>query len=176
MKLITTLLLFFFLISCDSERKSTDTQQLRSELKEAFIKSEEFTLQIVDQMPPEKFSFKPVDTVMTYTEQWRHCAIYTCGQIAGRFGLSNPYKDKKPPIDIPKDSVMAELKKMYAFVQNAIMELPDDKLLGTVEFSKGEIPGWRLFYAMENHIIHHRGQCIVYLRLNGIKPKGYYGW
>jgi uncharacterized damage-inducible protein DinB len=29
---------------------------------------------------------------------------------------------------------------------------------------------------MENHIIHHRGQAIVYLRLNGVKPKGYFGW
>ncbi|MCU0354066.1 MAG: DinB family protein [Cytophagales bacterium] len=29
---------------------------------------------------------------------------------------------------------------------------------------------------MENHIIHHRGQAIVYLRLKGIRPEGYVGW
>ncbi|RZM10040.1 MAG: DinB family protein, partial [Pedobacter sp.] len=30
--------------------------------------------------------------------------------------------------------------------------------------------------AMDNHIIHHRGQCMVYLRMNGITPEGYLGW
>jgi uncharacterized damage-inducible protein DinB len=29
---------------------------------------------------------------------------------------------------------------------------------------------------MHDHHTHHRGQIIVYLRLNGLKPPKYVGW
>lgn len=29
---------------------------------------------------------------------------------------------------------------------------------------------------MDNHLAHHRGQMIIYLRLQGIKPPAYTGW
>ncbi len=176
MKYLLILNLLVVLVACETEKNKQDTRQLRQELKAAWEKSETYTMVIVDQMPEELFRYKTTDSTMTYTEQWRHCAIYTCGQLAGRFDLVNPYIGKKPTVNMSKDSVLAELRKMYAFVQKTIDQLPDEKLLGSVEFAKDTIPGWRLIYAMENHIIHHRGQCIVYLRLNGIKPKGYYGW
>jgi uncharacterized damage-inducible protein DinB len=40
---------------------------------------------------------------------------------------------------------------------------------------EGGMPNGRLRYALENHIIHHRGQCVVYLQLWGITPVGYLG-
>lgn len=77
---------------------------------------------------------------------------------------------------MPKERVIRELKTMYAFVRKTIDELSTEKLSTECDFAGETIPVWRLFYALENHIIHHRGQCIVYLRLNGVTPKGYYGW
>lgn len=77
---------------------------------------------------------------------------------------------------MPKDNIIQELKNMYTFIRQAIEELTDEKLLGVCDFAGDTIPVWRLLYALENHIIHHRGQCVVYLRLNGVKPKGFYGW
>jgi len=29
---------------------------------------------------------------------------------------------------------------------------------------------------LNDHQTHHRGQLVVYLRLNGIKPPAYIGW
>lgn len=77
---------------------------------------------------------------------------------------------------MPKADVIKELENMYAFVRQSIKELSDEKLLSDCDFAVETIPVWRLFYAMENHIIHHRGQCVVHLRLNGVIPKGFYGW
>lgn len=77
---------------------------------------------------------------------------------------------------MPKEDIIKELKKMYAYVRKSIFDVSDEKLLSNCDFAGETIPVWRLFYAMENHIIHHRGQCVVYLRLNGVIPKGYYGW
>jgi len=130
----------------------------------------------VDQMPPEHFIFKYTDEAMSFSEQWRHCIMYTCGQLAGRVGIKNPYEGVKLPVQMPKDDVIKELKHLYTHVRQSIKDISDEKLLSDCEFAGETIPVWRLFCAMENHIIHHRGQCIVYLRLKGITPKGYYGW
>ena len=79
-------------------------------------------------------------------------------------------------MDLNKAEAIGELNKMYAYVRKVIETTPDEQLLGKVDFAKDQIFGWQLIYAMENHIIHHRGQCVVYLRLKNIKPVGYYGW
>jgi uncharacterized damage-inducible protein DinB len=55
-------------------------------------------------------------------------------------------------------------------------KISTEQLCAECDFAGDTIPVWRLFYAMENHIIHHRGQCVVYLRLKGVVPKGFYGW
>jgi len=149
---------------------------LRQELRVAWLRSEAMTLTNVEQMPPEYFTFKYTNEAMTFSEQWRHCVIYTCGQLAGRTGIKNPYKNVKLPVQMPKDNIIQELKNMYTFVRQAIEELTDEKLLAVCDFAGDTIPIWRLLYALENHIIHHRGQCVVYLRLNGVRPKGFYGW
>ena len=155
---------------------ATATDRLRSELLEAWHKSEKMTLTNVNQMPPELFTFKYTEEAMTFSEQWRHCVMYTCGQLAGRAGIKNPYEHIKLPVQMPKDDVIKELKHMYEHVRNSIAEVSERKLLSDCDFAGETIPVWRLFYAMENHIIHHRGQCVVYLRLSGVVPKGYYGW
>ncbi len=149
---------------------------LRKELIAAWHRSETMTITNVKQMPPEFFMYKYTDEAMTFSEQWRHCVVYTCGQLAGRAGIVNPYENIKLPVQMPKTDVVKELENMYAFVRKSIKELSDEKLLSDCDFAGETIPVWRLFYAMENHIIHHRGQCVVYLRLNGVVPKGYYGW
>jgi DinB family len=152
---------------------------LRSELRSAWQRSQAFTRQIVEQMPPAYFSYKYTDDAMTFAEQWRHCCIYTCGQLASNLDLTdNPYGNvlERPPVDIDKTRVLAELDKTYRYVDSVITHLPTEKLYAEVDFAKDRIPAWRLFYAMENHIIHHRGQCVVYLRMKGVKPIGYYGW
>ena len=160
----------------NAENKENEEAGLKEELHLAWLKSEEMTLINVEQMPAELFTFKYTEEAMTFSEQWRHCVIYTCGQLAGRTGLQNPYENVKLPVQMKKESVIRELKKMYGFVHQSIKEMPLEKLLAKCEFAGDVIPVWRLFYAMENHIIHHRGQCVVYLRLNGVVPKGFYGW
>jgi len=153
-----------------------DVARLRRELADAWRQSEKYSLVIAEQMPAEYYFFRSTDSTMTFSEQWRHCMIYTCNQLSGRLDVDNPYKGKKPPVQMPKEQILSELKMFYAHVQRSIETLPVPKLYEMTTLPDGDIPGWRLFYALENHIIHHRGQCIVYLRLKGIHPKGYFGW
>ena len=151
-------------------------KKLKEELITAWNRSEMMTMTNVEQMPKDYFTFKYTDEALPFSEQWRHCIIFTCGQLAGRAEIENPYENVKLPVQMSKMEVIRELKNMYSFVRTSILELSESRLLSDCEFVGDTIPVWRLFYAMENHIIHHRGQCIVYLRLKGVIPKGFYGW
>ncbi len=169
----------FWAILANRNVEKTDTKAMRTDLLKAWARSETQTLTTAQQMPAEFYQFQAADSTMTFAEQWRHCAIYTCGQLAANLELTdNPYavKDERPRVDLSKEEAIVELKRMYAYVRKVIETVPDEKLLTKVDFAKDQIYGWQLLYAVENHIIHHRGQCVVYLRLKGIKPVGYYGW
>lgn len=160
----------------ESPKDQESVQVLRQELTAAWLRSETMTITNVKQMPSESFTFKYTNEAMTFAEQWRHCVIYTCGQLSANTNITNPYKGVKLPVQMSKESVIEELENMYSFIRKTIAELSGEELLANCSFAGDTIPVWRLFYALENHIIHHRGQCVVYLRLNGIKPKGFYGW
>jgi len=155
---------------------ATEAQRVRRELLAAWAASEKITLVTAGQMPADGFTFKYTPEAMTYAEQWRHCCDFTVGQIAGRMGVMNPYATRKLPKSMTRQEVLDELKTMYGFVRQTIETVPDATLFAEDDYLGDKLPNWRLLYAMENHIIHHRGQCMVYLRLQGVKPEGYLGW
>lgn len=155
---------------------AVEAQRVRRELVEAWRMSEKTTLITAGQMPADGFSFKYTPEAMTYAEQWRHCCQFTVGQVAGRLAVANPYETLELPKNMTKEQVMGELKSLYAFIRQTIETMPDAKLFELDEYMGDKMPNWRLLYALENHIIHHRGQCMVYLRLKGVTPEGYLGW
>ncbi len=154
----------------------TEPQRVRRELLEAWAMSEKITLLTAGQMPADSFDFKYTPEAMTFAEQWRHCCQFTTSQLVGRLSVPNPFQMRELPKAMTKPQVLDELKALYAFVRQTIIALPDAKLMEQDDYLGSKMPNWRLLYAMENHIIHHRGQCMVYLRLKGVTPEGYLGW
>ena len=155
---------------------AVEAKRIRQELLDAWHMSEKMTLITASQMPGESFNFRYTAEAMTFGDQWRHCCQFTISQLTDRLGVADPYEDHKLPDVMTKAQVIAELKAMYAFVRQTIEAVPDAKLFESEDYLGGTIPIWRLLYALENHIIHHRGQCMVYLRLQGVTPEGYLGW
>ncbi len=153
-----------------------EAKKMRIGVLDAIEKSKSMTLSIVNQMPEEFFSFKYTPEAMSFAEQFRHCAVYTFSQFSGRLNFNNPFEGNRPKVDLNKQETLAITNQMYDTLIQWANEITDQKLMRNIEFAGEEIPTWRFFYAMENHIIHHRGQAVVYLRLKGVKPQGYYGW
>jgi uncharacterized damage-inducible protein DinB len=57
-----------------------------------------------------------------------------------------------------------------------IVEISTDDLNAAIEFRKLEMSKENIFYLLRDHQVHHRGQCIVYLRMVGVKAPPYVGW
>ncbi|WP_420153538.1 DinB family protein [Siphonobacter sp.] len=152
---------------------ATDFQQ---EFQKAWKRSRDYTLTIFNQMPEEHLNFKPTPEMFSFRMQFVHCMIYTTAQLASRLNVKDPYETAQGWNQRSKADVAAELGRFYDWVQQTVATQTSAQLSKMQEFVGEELTGPQLFYALENHIIHHRGQGIVYLRLKGITPEGYFGW
>jgi uncharacterized damage-inducible protein DinB len=167
-----------FMASCTSTvvEEITPAFDHASAILQSLEKSKAYTYAILDQMPDSLYSYKPTPELMTFSEHYVHNAIFTCNQLANRLNLENPYKDFKRDRDFNKIETIAEVDRMYAFMTQTLESMTSIDLEKEIEFGKETIPVWRLFNIVENHNNHHRGYSLVYLRMNGIVPKGYFGW
>lgn len=159
-----------------TEEEIDPIEKLREELVEAYKSSERMTMVTAGQMPDEHYFFKYTPEAMSFSEQFRHCIVFNCSQLADKTSWENPYRDIKLPVQMPREDLLAELKNFYKHMRMAIKGMPAEEFFKEVGFGGEKIPVWRFFYALENHIVHHRGQAMVYLRLKGTIPVGYVGW
>jgi uncharacterized damage-inducible protein DinB len=155
-----------------------DIAAFKQEFARAWKRSEEYTLTLFQQMPEEHFAFQYTPESFTYRFQFVHCIIFSANHIAVRLGIENPYEKRKRDAwdNISKADLAKELHDFYAWVRKVVSEAPPKTLLEEEKFAGDTIPKWQLLLALENHIIHHRGQAIVYLRLKGVTPEGFVGW
>ena len=135
----------------------------------------EYTLEFAKVMPESNYSFKPADIEMTYGEQLKH--------IAGNMvWLSSSYlngaKTTLDPVNAgnSKKEIIAILEKSFAYAAETIDQLNEKILNQNVSFFAGIMTKRRIMLLMTDHVTHHRGQLVVYLRLKGIEPPAYRGW
>ncbi len=140
------------------------------------------TRAMLECVPEEKFGWKPHARSMTMGRLASHIAemaswaVYTIKQ--DQLELT---PDMKPFIATTKSELMDSLSSFVAAAREAIAGADDDHLLKTWSLVFGGKPVMSmprvavLRTMIMNHIIHHRGQLSVYLRLNDIPIPGMYG-
>lgn len=178
--ILLAILVAFTLFSCEKvveiEEEIVKTSSFKEDFKTAWERSRIYTLALADSMPEELYAYKPAKDVFTFSKQLTHTIDFAGGQLVGN-GLaeSSPFKGKKWE-EMSKAEVRTSLNEMYDWVESLSQSLPDSTLEKEVNFFGNPAPAWRIFQAIENHTIHHRGQALVYMRLKGITPPGYAGW
>lgn len=146
------------------------------EFAPAWKRSRAYTLTIFNQMPEEHLNFHYTPEAMTFRAHFVHCITFTAAQLADRFGVKNPFDNDTDFDKLSKAQVAAEIGRFYDWVNEVVGNQTPAKLNEIRGFAGDKMPNWRFFYAMENHIIHHRAQALCYVRLKGINPEGYVGW
>ena len=72
--------------------------------------------------------------------------------------------------DIPKDSVIADLKKSFAFLKQSIQSATGASLTAPVTMFGQPFTGQSAWILTVTHLHEHLGQMIAYARTNGVKP------
>lgn len=146
-----------------------------AEFLESHRRSKDYTLKVYDQMPDEHKNFKPLPEMLTFQRHFTHCIDFVSGQLSVRLGIKNPFEHLLMD-ELTPAQARAEIVKCYDWVEKIVKEATPQQLAKTGGFAGDQVDLLRLLYICENHLIHHRGTVMVYLRHKGIVPEGYVGW
>jgi uncharacterized damage-inducible protein DinB len=140
--------------------------------------SKQFTLDVADKMPAEKYSFRASEPEMTFGGQMYHIAAsleFRFHQLAGTPG-EMPAWVTSPPKTATKDEILGHLREAFDFVIATVPKLTGEQLRKMYKVDwKGrpDVNGRQMMLNMFVHVAHHRAQAEVYLRINGIAPPVY---
>jgi uncharacterized damage-inducible protein DinB len=135
-----------------------------------------YSLEMAKIMPEKHYTFKPTPEIMSFAEQNAHTAgsmYWFASKVLGEPSPAQGYKAEGKT----KAEIIKFLSDAFDYGEKALMQLTDKaaqekvKVFGDLILTKAQ-----LFLAMRDHITHHRGAMVIYLRLKGFKPATYRGW
>lgn len=140
--------------------------------------AKEYTIALAGLMPENQYNFKPVPDEMSFREQLIHLSQNLYWLSSTYIGeVPNPFQSTKEELSkLSKDSIIPLIKNAYNYAIHSISDLDNKTLSKKFKFSGRNLNKYQFLNLIEDHQTHHRGQLIVYLRLNNIKPPKYIGW
>jgi hypothetical protein len=129
-------------------------------------------------IPENKYSWHP-DSARSVRQVLLHIAAdnYVLPAMLGfspdpSTGLSSDYTTGVAfeARNIPKDSVIADLKKSFAFLKQSLGNVSQASLSAPVTMFGQQFTGQSGWILAVTHLHEHLGQMIAYARTNGVKP------
>jgi len=147
--------------------------EVRLQLVKDWERAKAYTVDYLNTVPADKYSFRATDSIRNFAQQMLHLAQSNVNIIAFVAGepniISNPILENSKPAQ-SKDSVMYYVTASYDLVIDGI------KKINTATFNeKVKLYNWEetryvwLLKAFE-HQTHHRAQTTIYIRLMGLHP------
>jgi len=133
---------------------------MKDQLVETIENSRNYTLQVAEAMPADGYACKPTGAGWNFGELLHHIA-YGIQWWQQNYITGNKSSWAPPPVKNKKQEVIAYLNEAYDELQKTIKQLTI-----TEQASYG-------VHATLDHITHHRGQAVIYLRTNGVEPPEY---
>ena len=139
-------------------------------IKEIVPKQQKNLVAAVEEMPADKFGYKPTPQQMSFAHLVLHMTESNYVLCAKASDSPQPKHDELKDTD-GKDKLLAALKSSFDFCNTALAKVDDSKLGDTIEARGGrkEPRAWALI-ALTNDWADHYGAAAMYLRLNGLSP------
>ncbi len=140
--------------------------------------AKDYTIAVARLLPDSLYDYKPVPEEMSFREQLIHLSQNLYWLSSTYIGeVPNPFEPTKDALaKLGKDSLISLVKKGYDYAIRSISKIDIKTLPKEFKFSGKNLNKYQFLNLIEDHQTHHRGELIVYLRLNGIKPPKYIGW
>ena len=119
-----------------------------------------YTLAVAEAMPVNLDNFKPAADTWSFREQLHHIA-YGIEWWKDNYVKGIKSSWEPPATSKSRQEAVSYLNQAYDSLKDAVNKatMSDDRIKG--------------FFATLDHITHHRGQTIIYLRCNGIAAPEY---
>ncbi|MEO6329947.1 MAG: DinB family protein [Ginsengibacter sp.] len=169
-----SLTVFVLVLSFESSAQSLSADDIKLQMVKDWQRAKSYTVDYLNTMPADKYSFKAADSIRSFAQQMLHLA-----QV-NYFLISNA-SDEKPPAFFQselehsttaqnKDSVMYYVTASYDYCLNGVKNTDVNTWGEKKKLFSFEETRFALINKAFEHQTHHRGQTTIYIRLQGIKP------
>jgi len=143
-----------------------------------WMDEKEYTLAVLEAMPPEGFDYKPNPVQRNFGDQLRHLA-YVNVIYFNQFKLvpvpSPPLTTNAKVLDeiadpTDKEAVRGFVAASFDYGASVLAKLTEPELTNTGYMLRVPHSGTDVLLRAYTHTAHHRGQAIVYLRARDIAP------
>lgn len=178
MRQLTALLAF-----CIFTLSATAQTAYQQEWQEKWQNAADYTLQVAELMPASLYDYRPTADQMTFQRQLLHMAgnmYFIAHDMLGYepegYDHSAVFGLMKEGNSLSREETIGLLARGLEFAAAAVTALPADDLDTEVNFFAGPKTKRQMLTLLSDHLTHHRGQLVVYLRLNDLTPPRYLGW
>ena len=165
----------FILVTPSIVNAQLSAEDIKAQMVKEWERSKAYTIDYMNSMPANKYSFKAMDSIRSFAQQMLHIAggnVFLMMNATGQpplswlsFDLENRTTAQK------KDSVMYYVTTSYDYCINAVKNLDVNKWSEKIKmFNTYEETRFALMNKTFEHQGHHRGQTTIYIRLQGITP------
>jgi len=162
----------------DSIAPAANGGTLTADLVAALTQVETKIVGLATAIPESKYNWQP-DSARSIRKVLLHVAAdnYLMPAMLGHTpdpatGITTDYNTALAfeARNIPKDSVIAELKKSFEFVKHALATTSPGQFNESVTMFGQPFTGQSAWILAVTHVHEHLGQMIAYARTNGVKP------
>ncbi len=147
--------------------------------------TKEYTLELLEAMPADKYTFRPHDSIRSFGEQMAHIGMST-KFLTSMFIKGGPMptqddfakfgkmeKEMATSKEAVTKAVTEGLDEMIATYKSMTTETMKEKFTVFFDPKQPKFSKQEGFKFINDHILHHRGQALVALRMQGIKAPDY---
>jgi uncharacterized damage-inducible protein DinB len=170
------ILVTFIASLCTSSGLSAQTlsdEDIRSQLIKDWERAKAYTIDYLNTMPADKYSFKATDSIRSFAQQMLHLAqgnVNTLSHVAGEPNIMGERILEDSKTAQIKDSVMYYVVASYDLAIHGLKKMNMTTLNEKIKFYNWEETRYALLLKAFEHQTHHRGQTTIYIRLAGLHP------
>ena len=146
-----------------------------SDYKIKWKNTTDYTMEFARVMPEDYYVYTPTPVEMTYREQLKHIAANMVWLCSSYLDGSKTHIDPST-VGNSKKEIVAMMDQVFIYASKTINALSEQDLNEKVDFISGEMTKRRILLLLTDHVTHHRGQLVVYLRMKNVEPPKYVGW
>lgn len=171
-----TLTLAILISSCFSSVLAQQNDFIKDYL-ERLENSRKYLILAAQEMPEEAYTFKATPESMSFAENLMHIAWAMDWHSQTLLG-SRPARDWETDTTLKvgkksKEEMIAAVDHTFDETIKLIAAFDTTTFNDRLDYLGLDRTKRQIFLLLADHITHHRGQMLVYLRLNGIKPPRY---
>ena len=172
-RILITPLLASLVASSALLAQTMSDEDLRSQFIKDWERAKAYTIDYLNTMPANKYSFKATDSIRSFAQHMLHLAqsnVNIIVAVAGETNFIGERNLEESRSAQTKDSVLYFVAASYDLFISGLKKMNMGSLEEKVKFAFWTETKFAWLLKAFEHQSHHRGQTTIYIRLLGLHP------